>query len=674
MVRRGWWLSGALFGAAAALLWVLRPGHLSPLPPAGAFLPPPSAPAGSSGDDRAAGPPADDARLHAFRLPSGEAPALTCEQARTVVRQARTQLAYTPEPVSPRSLADAAADWLDPYGLWSVAPDSPVADAFDSGAAELLADVEGRGGRDCPGARALGTALVAWVDELRGIYDAARTAARASSPSATGQAGAPRTTGAPGAPGTTGAPGAPGATEDLATAESAAAFEGATVTRPARTLAATLGRRAGLLERELGPSVRPYTDAARARYFPPLDPDGWGRVVLASAVRAYLPAVDPHSMWAPLDEESSVYEVDLEARPPSRLWDKAERTAVGVRIEAGATPPLADGDVLLALAGVATGGLSFEQVEQLGFAASDARPPAQAVVLRAGEKQPVTTWLDGAPVEARGGPVGPLDDDELPVERVEYGEGDAIVVSIHDVRDDLGDELTRAVLHEREREGRTLTGVVLDLRGNGGGSTDGAIDALGLFLPGAPLFPMKRRDGSLETDRAPEPPTVDRWRGPVAALVDADTASAAEMIAGALAAYHRGPVVGATTFGKGCAQEYLDDDARAGVLRLTTLLYCLPDGTPVQRVGLSPTLRFHFASATPEEREATLPHAPPSWRGPDVRDRGVLAHAEDGTWAASWPAHGGNVGPCKDADLCRALRMLGPVPKAARRTAPGKGR
>lgn len=638
MLRRGLWVSGGLFGAAVALLWVLRP----PPPPGAVFVPPAPAPPPVASVDHGADSPVDDGRVHAFRLPSGDAPGLTCEQARAVVQQARTQLAYTPEPVDPRALADAAADWLDPYGLWSVAPDSPVVDAFAAHASELLADVEGRSGRDCHGARVLGASLVAWVDELRHVYDDARTQ-RAGS-------------------------------EDRAMCASGPVFEGATVTRPARTLAATLGRRAGVLDRELGPVIEPYLDAARSRYFPALDADGWGRVALAAAVRAYVPAIDPHGAWAPLDEESSVYEVDLEAHPPSRLWDKAERTAVGVKIEAGATPPLADGDVLLSLAGVATAGLSFEQVEQLGFAASDARPPAQAVVLRAGEKMPVTTWLDGEPIESRGAAAPADDDDDLPVERVEYGDGDAIVVAVHDVRDDLGDELTRALLKEREREGRTLVGVVLDLRGNGGGSTDGAIDALGTFIPGAALFPMKRRDGSLETDRAPEPPSVDRWRGPVAALVDGDTASAAEMIAGALASYHRGPVVGATTFGKGCAQEYLDDEPREGVLRLTTLLYCLPDGTAVQRVGLTPTLRFPFAIATPDDREASLQHAPPSWHGPDVRDRSVLAHADDGTWSVSWPSHGGNVGPCKDADTCRALRMLGPTAATARRTAGGKGR
>jgi len=387
-----------------------------------------------------------------------------------------------------------------------------------------------------------------------------------------------------------------------------------------------------------------------------------------------VPAIDPHGAWAPLDEESSVYEVDLEARPPVRLWDKADRTAVGLRVESGAAPPLADGDVILSLAGVVTAGLSYEQTEQLGFAASETHPAAQAVVLRAGEGTPVTTWLDGAPVASKGAGPASEDGDDLPVERIEYGEADAIIVAIHDVRDDLGDQLTRAILRERQREGRMVSGVVLDLRGNGGGSTDGAIDALGLFIPGAALFPMKRRDGSMETDRAPEPPAVDRWRGPIAALVDGDTASAAEMIAGALSAYRRGPTIGATTFGKGCAQEYIDDDAHAGVLRLTTLLYALPDGTPVQRVGLTPTVRFPFGTAEASDREAALVHAPPVWRGPDVRDRGVLLHAEDGTWSVTWPLHGGNVGPCKDADVCRALRLVGVSPPTARRTTVAKGR
>jgi carboxyl-terminal processing protease len=620
------------------LTWTLRP---LPTPPTFVIQAPASS-STSAPEDKGPAAAADDVRARTFRLPSGEAPALACDQARAIVLQARTQLAYAPDPVDAKAFADAVADWLDPYGLWSVAPDATVAESFEARAADLLADIEGRGRRDCSTARYLGGQLVSWIDELRAVFDGARSASSS--------------------------------TEDLPTAAFTPVFEGATVTRPARALAATLGRRIGVIERSLGGAGHPYADAARERYFPEIPAEGWARVILASAVRAYVPAIDPHGAWAPADEESSVYEVDLESVPPTRLWDKSERTAIGLRIESGATPPLADGDVLLSLAGMVTAGLSFEQSEQLGFAAADARPPAQAVVLRAGSSQPLTTWLDGPAAESRSSGSAAGDDDDLPAERLEYGEGDVVVVPVHDVRDDLGDELAHVILRERERAGRALAGVVLDLRGNGGGSTDGAIDALGLFIPGAVLFPMRRRDGTLETDRAPEPPTVDRWRGPVATLVDSDTASAAEMIAGALASYRRGPIIGSTTFGKGCAQEYVDDEVHAGVLRLTTLLYALPDGTPVQRVGLTPTLRFLFGTPEGSDREATLAHAPPTWRGPDVRDRSVLGHAEDGTWATAWPAGGGNIGPCRDADVCRALRMLGLTPPMARRITAAKAR
>ena len=550
----------------------------------------------------------------------------------------RHNLAYAPDAIAARPFASATSDWLDPYGLWSVAPDSPIESALDRHGAEVIAALEGRGGDDCAAARAIGRTLTAWVSDLRHVFESAVEQEQAA-----------------------------GAREDLAFAANDAVFEGATVTRPARALAKLLAQRVHAVEGGLGAAAEPYGLAARTRYFPPLDEVEWARVVLAAAVRAYVQMIDPHGAWAPLDEEASVYEVDLEARPPERLWDKSSRTALGLRIDSGALAPLRSGDVLLSLAGIATAAMPLDQLEQLAYATTESKTAQQAVVLRGGEREPRTLVIERgarahADVSESAPPVSDEESDDLAVERIAFGDGDAVVVPIHDVRDDLGEELTRALLREREREGRAIVGVVLDLRGNGGGSTDGAIAALGLFLPGAPLFPMRRRDGSLETDRAPEPPNVDRWDGPVATLVDSETASAAEMIAGALTAYRRGPSVGATTFGKGCAQEYLDDAARTGVLRLTTLLYALPDGTAVQRIGLTPTIHVPFAPQpgdAPREREALLPHAPPTWRGPDVRDKSRSPFVDLASWRASWPPHGGSVGPCKDPDVCRALRALG---------------
>jgi carboxyl-terminal processing protease len=311
----------------------------------------------------------------------------------------------------------------------------------------------------------------------------------------------------------------------------------------------------------------------------------------------------------------------------------------------------------VAIAGVATAGLSPEQLDQLVYATTDAPASAPLVVLRRGEHELRTIELP-APLDPE---VAPDLIADLPSYRVRYGTSDALVVEIHDVRADLADELVATIKKQRAEDARPIAGMLLDLRDDGGGSTDGAITALGLFLPDAPLFPMARRDGSIEVDRAPTPRPRDRWTGAIATLVDQDTASAAEMIAGGLAAYHRGPVVGTPTYGKGCAQEYLDDDARTGILRLTTLLYALPDGSPVQGVGLEPVFLLPRRTG-PEavEREADVPHAPPTWRGPDVRDPTLIRPATAGD-GMSWPdpSIGGGVGPCRDSMVCQALRALG---------------
>ncbi len=641
--------------AASAGFWVARSHRVLPAPVVAQPSPPVESPDAAGVDE--------DDRTYSFRIPSGAPSSLTCEAARSVIAQARGNLAYEPDAVSAHALALSTADWLDPHGLWSAATDSPVPAIIEQQSAALLRDLESETGAQCPAALAIGRALVPWTVELARRFDKERQAAlhdvKSDKPAA------------------------------LALAVQESPFEDDAQTRSARDLAALLGQRVGAAERAIGAPLAPFAAAARARFFPPLDAEGWQRVVLAAVVRAYVQIADPHGAWAPLDEEASVYEVDLESPAPSRLWEKASRTAIGVRLETDPAEPLRVNDIVLSIAGVATAGLPSEQVEQLGFAAADAEGPVSAVVFRPGERDLRTLRIGGDADDARE----PAATHEgLPAERVPYGQGDALVVTIHDVRDDLGDELAHVLTYEKDHDSRPIEGLVLDLRGNGGGSTEGAIAALGLFVPGAPLFPMKRRDGSIETDRAPEPPNLERWTAAAATLVDGDTASAAEMISGALSVYHRALSVGSPTYGKGCAQEYLDDDAHTGVLRLTTLLYALPDGSPVQRIGLAPSLLLGWgdgaAAAPPErgsrpaptspappergqpgsdaEREATLPHAPPTWRGPDVRDRAMIAEGD----GVQWPAHGGTVGPCKDAEVCRALRALGATGK---RTPTAKG-
>ena len=538
-----------------------------------------------------------------------------------MVTQARSYLASAPQSADPHPFSDALIDWLDPHGLWSAAPDAPVAPIVRQRARELLAELEAPAGSvPCAVSGELGATLSAWVTELRAIYlDAEKAAPALGRPEAFRLAYLP-------------------------------SFEEGPVSRPARELAVELGRRVGAVRKAYGEPLEGARRAALERALPGEGVD-WQGVVLAAAVRAYLPQIDPHGGWAPLDEETSLYEIELEAAPPPRLWRKMVRTALGIRLEETSAEALAPGEVILAVGEVPTACLSVEQAEQLAFVDVEGTAPLskRVTVLGPNDEAPrqFDVRLTADPGASEDRPAG------LESQLVPYGEGEVLLVSIGDVPDNLGEELSATL--QRARGDAQVTGVVLDLRGNGGGSTDGASAALGVFLPGASLFPLRRRDGSVEVERAPVPQPADRWSGPLAVLVDGDTASAAEMIAGAIAAYHRGPIIGDRTYGKGCAQEYLDDDAHIGVLRLTTLVYALPDGSPVQMTGLQPTLRIPMPHAP--EREANLSHAMLPWRGPDVRDRTLVRDTP-------WPGHGGLVGPCADATVCKALRALG-APRAA---------
>lgn len=550
--------------------------------------------------------------------PTGAPAGLSCAEARAIVAQVERSLAGPLPPVPPRDFGRAVADWLDPHGLWSAAPDATPGRAIAERAARLLEEVTLGDGR-CAAAEEVGRELETWVGEVR-----AELASIAREPQH---------------------PVGPGSTF---LALSATPFEDGEVTKEAAALSRRLGETLALGRAGYGPNLTRYTEAAIDRFAPPFPASVWSEVVLVAAVRAFVPLVDPHGAWAPEDELLSIYDVGLEGDPPSSLWAEMTRTAIGVRIDRGALPPLEDGDLVLAVEGTAAAGLSVEQANQLAVIARGTQ--AEVVFLRAGEAAPRSTRV-GAEIRPPVG-LGAPGSTVPRVVQVAYGSREVTLVSIPDVPDDLGDVVENALSAAMRR---SSLGVVLDLRGNGGGSTDGALEALAPFLPGAPLFPMRRRDGSIEVDRAPLP-IGPAWSGPVATLVDEETASAAEMIAAALAAYGRGTIVGRRTYGKGCAQEYLDDDAGAGLLRLTTLVFSGPDGRPLQRVGVTPNILL----GSPEvvQREDSLPHALAPWTGPDVRALEFPRPA--------WPSHGGRVGPCADPEVCHALLAIGSVRAAAR--------
>jgi carboxyl-terminal processing protease len=155
-------------------------------------------------------------------------------------------------------------------------------------------------------------------------------------------------------------------------------------------------------------------------------------------------------------------------------------------------------------------------------------------------------------------------------------------------------ELLDNVKKLKEAARGELAGLVLDMRNNPGGLVNEATAVADEFLSGGVIFTTRRRGQIVDDLRADELGALRR--GPVVVLVNEYSASAAELVAGALQDNKRAPVVGAPTFGKGSVQTIVDLPGGAG-LRLTTLRYYTPSGRPIQAQGVKPDVLVGGASA-----------------------------------------------------------------------------
>lgn len=167
----------------------------------------------------------------------------------------------------------------------------------------------------------------------------------------------------------------------------------------------------------------------------------------------------------------------------------------------------------------------------------------------------------------------------------------------------------RAIL--ADFQGKGIDGLVIDLRGNGGGSLTEATELTGLFIPEGPVVQVKDSFGKIEVEADPDPALV--YDGPMAVLVDRSSASASEIFAGAIQDYGRGIVIGEPTYGKGTVQQLIDlnrwvpgngDDL--GRLKLTMAQFFRISGGSTQRKGVEPDVFLPGAGDDEEHGERAL--------------------------------------------------------------------
>lgn len=203
-----------------------------------------------------------------------------------------------------------------------------------------------------------------------------------------------------------------------------------------------------------------------------------------------------------------------------------------------------------------------------------------------------------------------------------------------------------------EETGARPKGIVLDLRNNGGGLLDQAVSVSDMFMSGGEVVSTKGRRAN-DTERY-NARAGEVYKGvPMVVLINNGSASASEIVAGALQDRGRATIVGETSFGKGSVQTVIPLGADRGAIRLTTARYYTPAGRSIQALGIEPDIEIAPERLTEEDlarikrwSEADLPNALQNEAGEKRRD----VHMPDEQPPEAWEG--------EDYQLERAVEML----------------
>lgn len=302
--------------------------------------------------------------------------------------------------------------------------------------------------------------------------------------------------------------------------------------------------------------------------------------LIEAAVDGMLQSLDPHSSYMSRSDFENL-----------RVQTSGEYGGLGIEIitDSGVikivapiddTPAsragLRSGDYIVAVDGDSIVGVDADQTVEL--LRGPVGEPVTITVVRRGEPEPFDVELQRAIIAPK-----------VVSHRVEDSTVGYIRISQFNEKAAPGVE--DAIRDLKMDLGSSMEGLVLDLRDNPGGLLkEGAVDVSSIFLDGGEVVSTRgRRPRSIERFNA-QPGDLLRGK-PIVVLINEGSASAAEIVAGALQDRQRATVVGITSFGKGSVQTVIPlRNGEAGGLRLTTATYYTPAGRSIQATGITPDL------------------------------------------------------------------------------------
>lgn len=311
------------------------------------------------------------------------------------------------------------------------------------------------------------------------------------------------------------------------------------------------------------------------------------RTLLNDAIRGMVNGLDPHSEY-----------LDSEAYKSLLMTTSGEFGGIGIEVtpEYGIlkiVAPMDDtpaakagikaGDYIVSIDGKLVSEMSLQDaVEKMRGKAGSL---VTLTILRKGEKTPLTFKLTREIIKIASVKSKMLDNDFGYVRITQFQEPTAKLM--HD-----------AILSLKAQNHGKLNGLILDLRNNPGGLLETAVQVVNNFLDSKKIA-NKYKDLIVYTEgRLPEAQYQAKATGedildgaPIVVLINGGSASASEIVAGALQDYHRALIVGTTSFGKGSVQTVIPLD-KTHALKLTTALYHTPSGRVIQNVGILPDVRI----------------------------------------------------------------------------------
>jgi carboxyl-terminal processing protease len=298
------------------------------------------------------------------------------------------------------------------------------------------------------------------------------------------------------------------------------------------------------------------------------DPVNTQQAVYDGAIPGMLRTLDPHSIFFDPDQNEQLKQMENSERKGFGTVVSVLPGRVIVLQAMAGTPSakagLQPGDEIVAVNGVELARLEFDQI--VGFLSESHQHRAQLIVRRPGNARPLAFVLDPELLDSPS------------VDRAFLLQTGVGYIRVTGFDPQTAHQLKDAI---EKLGGDQLKGLVLDLRDNPGGVVQAALEAASFFLKqGQKLLSVKGR--SIEEQSVEVPKTATPYSFPLAVLVNGKSASASEILTGALQDHDRAVVIGEPSYGKGLVQNVFPLTGNTA-LALTTAFYYTPSGRSIQK-------------------------------------------------------------------------------------------